>query len=140
MTIAGKQQQIIERFSTMGDWLDRYQYLIDLGKHHDGLRDEYKNEEYQLEGCQSQVWIRGQRHNGVLHVEADSDSMITRGILALLLESINDTPPSDIADADFSFLQTIGLSTNLSPSRANGLALMVRRLKRLGEENKAVRG
>lgn len=134
MSIKRNQEEIVSRFKTMGDWLDRYQYLIEVGKMHPPLDERYKTEDYQLEGCQSQVWMKGQCINGLLHIDADSDSMITRGILALLLNAVNDHPPKEIADADFSFLQTIGLSTNLSPSRANGLALMVRRLKRLGEE------
>jgi cysteine desulfuration protein SufE len=132
VTINEAQNKIIRDFAELDDWFDKYEYLIGLGKQHPSLDDQFKTDEYALDGCQSQVWIRHERNNGHLHFQADSDSVIIKGILSLLLQVLNDRPPADIAQADLQFLQEIGLINNLSPSRANGVATIVRHLQRCG--------
>jgi cysteine desulfuration protein SufE len=134
VTIKKAQEHIVDVFAGRGDWFDRYEYLIALGRSLAPLDERYKTEEYALGGCQSQVWIRAELEEGFLHIEADSDSLITRGILALLVKVVDRQPPGEIAAADLFFLKDIGLSTNLSPSRANGLELIVRRIRSLARE------
>jgi cysteine desulfuration protein SufE len=129
MTINEAQKQIIAQFAQFSDWLEKYEYLIGLGSRHAAMEQRLKTERNLLPGCQSQVWIRAELIDGRLHFEADSDSLIIRGILALLLQALNDQLPEDIATADLYFLREIGLSSNLSPSRANGVAAIIRRLQ-----------
>lgn len=135
MTVDEAQERVIEEFSHLPDWFDKYEYLIALGKKHPSMDERYKTEQYALPGCQSQVWIRAELNNGVLLYSADSDSVITKGILALLLRVVNNRPVAEIATAELYFTKAIGLSTNLSPTRANGLALIIRRLKQLSRDS-----
>ncbi len=134
MTIDERQQELAHDVAELGDWFEVYEYLIAQGRESPGLDDRFKTTEYALKGCQSQVWIRGELADGKLRLSADSDSLITKGILALLIRVLNDQPPSDIAAADLHIIDTMGLANNLSPSRANGVASIVRRLKELGRE------
>jgi cysteine desulfuration protein SufE len=140
VTIEDAQERVIEEFSHLPDWFDKYEYLIDRGKKHPPMDERYKTDEYALPGCQSQVWIRAEFDDGVVCYYADSDSVITKGILALLLQVVNNRPASAIANADIYFTKAIGLSTNLSPTRANGLALIIRRLKQLSRDYSEING
>jgi cysteine desulfuration protein SufE len=135
-TMRQAQSDIIDDFSQLGEWLDKYEYLVKLGKDHDGLEERYKTDDYAIAGCQSQVWILARKKNDRLFLNADSDSLITKGILALLLRVTDGRTPDEIADSDFFFLNEIGLSTNLSPARANGVNNIVGHIRRLAEENR----
>lgn len=135
-TMRKAQSDIIHDFSQLEEWLDKYEYLVKLGKAHDGVEERYKTDEYAISGCQSQVWIVAEKRNGRLSLNADSDSFITKGILALLLKVADGRTPDEIADSDFFFLNEIGLSTNLSPARANGVNNIVGHIRRLAEDNR----
>jgi cysteine desulfuration protein SufE len=128
------QARIIEEFSALDDSLDRYERLIDLGRRHDPPDEQLRSEEHAIPGCQSQVWIRAELRDGRLHLHADSDSMIIRGVLALLLRVLDGRRPAEVAAADLHFLKEVGLTTHLSPSRANGVATIVRHLQRSAAE------
>jgi cysteine desulfuration protein SufE len=132
MTIDEAQQKIIAEFGDMDDWLDKYQHLVHLAREHPS-DDNLRRPDHALPGCQSQVWIRSEMHDGTVHFFADSDSRIVQGILVLLLRVLNDQPPADIAAADLYFLRETGLETNLSPTRANGVATIVRHLQQSAE-------
>lgn len=135
MNIQEEQNRIIHEFSHLNDWLDKYQHLIELGKNHSSLNDAFKTDRYALAGCQSKVWIIGELMENRLRIRADSDSMITRGILALLIRVLNNRPPQEIAAAKLFFVEDIGLSTNLSPSRANGLALIIKTIRDIAQNH-----
>jgi cysteine desulfuration protein SufE len=132
MTIDETQRRIIEEFSGLGDWLDRYEHLIRLGKAHEPLDDRFKTDEYAMPGCQSQVWIRTEMNDGRLRFHADSDSLIIKGVLVLLLRALDRRAPADVATARLYFLEEIGLTTNLSPTRANGVATIIKHMQRWG--------
>lgn len=133
MTLNQIQDEIVADFSRFEDGMEKYEYLIGLGKRHPGLDDRWKTDDYAVPGCQANVWLRSERTDGRLHFWADSDSMINRGMLALLLRVFNDRPPGDIAAAELYFIQRIGLSDQLSPTRKNGLAVIVREIRRQGK-------
>lgn len=130
MPIDDIQDAIIEEMSTLTEWFDKYEHLIRLGRQYQPKDALLKCEENLIKGCQSRVWITATKTDGRLHLDADSDSMITRGIISLLLRVVSGQPPEAIINADLYFVREIGLSTNLSPSRANGLALIVQQMKR----------
>lgn len=133
ITLHEMQESIIAEFSQLDDWLEKYEHLVEEGR---GLPpppdDSFRTDENALVGCQSQVWIRAQEKDGQVSFSADSDSVIVKGILALLLRVLNERSRAEIALADLYFLREIGLSTHLSPARANGLALIVERMRELG--------
>ena len=133
MTINDIQEEIIEEFSTLDDWMDKYQLLIDLGGEQEPLDEKYKTEQNIIEGCQSRVWIQCDASDGedgkILHFQADSDALIVKGIIALLIRVINDQPAKEILNSDFHFIEAIGLKDHLSPTRSNGLLAMVKRIK-----------
>jgi cysteine desulfuration protein SufE len=129
MKINDIQEQIIEEMSRLDDWIAKYEYLIGLGKDLTPLTEDLRTEENALPGCQSNVWLIPEMAGDAMSYLADSDSLITRGILALLLRVLNHQPPREIVECDLYMLDRIGLSTNLSPSRANGLVAMVRQMK-----------
>ena len=133
MTINDIQEEIIEEFSALDDWMDKYQLLIDLGGEQEPLDEKYKTEQNIIEGCQSRVWIQCDASDGedgkVLHFQADSDALIVKGIIALLIRVINDQPAKEILNSDFHFIEAIGLKDHLSPTRSNGLLAMVKRIK-----------
>ncbi len=135
MTIDERQDGIIEEFSTLEDWFDKYEYLIALGKQAPVHDRELRSQNHALEGCQSNVWLRAKMDDGRLRLSADSDSTITRGMLVLLLRILDNQPPADIANARLFFLDALGLKTHLSPTRANGLATILREIKRLAEQH-----
>lgn len=132
MTIDEIQDAIVEEMSRLGDWMDKYEYLIGLGKAMPSADAGIRNEHNAMPGCQSDVWIRAELRSGTVRFSADSDSLITKGMLSLLIRVLNERSPAEIAGADLYFIVKTGLSTNLSPSRANGLALMVKRMKSYG--------
>ena len=128
MTIEESQQEIIEEFSEMDDWMDRYQLLIDMGEEQAPLPTEEKNESNLIDGCQSRVWIVCNEQNGRLHFRAESDALIVKGIIALLIRVINDHTPQEILDAKLHFIDDIGLREHLSPTRSNGLLAMIKQI------------
>lgn len=129
MTLTEKKQQIIDDFSLYDEWLDKYEYLIELGKALDPFPEEKKTEDRLIKGCQSRVWLDAEVDGGVLVLTADSDALITRGIISLLVSVYSGRTPAEILADDFSFLETIGLRDNLSPTRANGLVSMIETIR-----------
>lgn len=133
MSIAEVQDEIVRELSAKSDWLDKYSYLIDLGKKHPAMEEHLRSEENAIPGCQSRVWLVASPRNGSLDLSAASDSLIIAGILALLVRVYNHRPPQEVAQADPYFLKQTGLVAGLSPARASGLAAIVRRLRECGE-------
>ncbi len=129
MTIKEIQEEIIEEFSMFDDWMERYEYLIDLGKSLPIIETQYKLEENLIKGCQSQVWLHSELTDGVVKFTADSDAILTKGIIALLLRVFSDQNTKDILEADTLFIDEIGLKEHLSPTRANGLVSMIKQIK-----------
>ena len=123
------QQQIAEEFAFFGDWTERYQYLIDLGKQLPDFPEPYKSEEYRVHGCQSMVWLVPSGDASNMHFQASSDSAIVSGLIALVLRVYSDRPAAEIAATEPTFIGTIGLAKHLSPTRSNGLAAMLTKLK-----------
>ena len=131
MTINEIQDEVIEEFSEFDDWMDRYQMLIDLGNSQPKLDDKYKTEQNLIEGCQSRVWLQADMVNGLLHFQAESDALIVKGIVALLVRVLSDHTPAEILSADLYFIDRIGLREHLSPTRSNGLLAMLKQMKLL---------
>lgn len=129
MTLEQKQQDIIDEFAIYDDWMDKYEYIIELGKELPLIEDSKKTEDRLIEGCQSRVWVESEFIEGKMKFTADSDAIITKGIIALLIRVMNDESPEEIAKTDLHFISDIGLQEHLSPTRANGLVNMVKRLK-----------
>ena len=123
------QQEITEEFAFLGDWTERYQYLIDLGRQLPPFPDEYKTEAYRVHGCQSMVWLVPSGDASSMHFEAASDSAIVSGLIALVLRVYSDRPAAEILATEPAFIGTIGLAKHLSPTRSNGLAAMLAKLK-----------
>ena len=133
MTIQEAQRELIEEFGLFDDWTDKYEYIISMGKSLPLIDDSLKTDEYRIKGCQSQVWLdAGLNEEGNVVFKADSDAIITKGIIALLIRVLDGHAPMEIAEADMSFIDEIGLKEHLSPTRANGLAMMVKKLKMYG--------
>ena len=135
MTLEEKKQAVIEEFSMYDEWLDKYEYLIELGKSLEGLPEEKKTEDRLIKGCQSRVWLDCEKRDGVLYFDADSDAVITRGIIAMLVSVYSGRRASEILADDFSFLNDLGLKENLSPTRANGLVSMIATIRAKAAEN-----
>lgn len=129
VTIEERAREVVEEFGLFDDWMGKYEYLIDLGKSIPEIEDEYKTDDYKIKGCQSQVWIRPEMLDGLLYYKGDSDALITRGLVALLIRVLSGQPPQAVAEADLSFLDEIGMNEHLSPTRKNGLASMMKQLK-----------
>ena len=129
MTINETQDEIIEEFTALDDWMDRYQMLIDLGEEQAPLADVDKTEQNLIDGCQSRVWIVCEEKDGRLHFRADSDALIVKGLVALVLQVVNDHRPDEIYAADLYFIERIGLRDHLSPTRSNGLLAMVKQIR-----------
>jgi len=129
MTIQEIQADIIEEFSMFDDWEERYQYMIDLGKTLPLIDEKYKNEDHIIKGCQSRVWVHAEMKNGKIEFTADSDAIITKGIIAILIRVFSNQIPKDIIEANTDFIDKIGLKEHLSPTRANGLVSMIKQLK-----------
>ncbi len=124
-----RQQQIIDEFTQFDDWMDRYEYLIEIGKELPPMPQQYVTNQYLIKGCQSQVWLKADFNNGLLNFIADADAIITKGIVALLIRALNQLPPADIINAELYFVDKIGLRQNLSPTRSNGLNAMIKQIK-----------
>ena len=129
MTINETQDKVIEQFEDFADWMDKYQMLIDLGSELDALDEQYKSESNLIDGCQSRVWIQCDVKEGQLFFTADSDALIVKGIIALLIQVLSGHTAKEILDADLYFIDRIGLREHLSPTRSNGLLAMVKRIK-----------
>lgn len=128
-TINEIQDEIVEDFSMFEDWDDKYEYLIDYGKSLPLIDEKYKNDEYRIHGCQSRVWLFAEVKNGILNFYADSDAIITKGVVGLLIKVLSGHSPQEVIDADLYFLRKIGLQEHLSPTRANGLVSMIKQIK-----------
>lgn len=129
MTINERQDEIIEEFQAFDDWMDKYQLLIDLGNEQKPLDEKYKTEQNLIDGCQSRVWLQADYADGHIHFQAESDALIVKGIVALLIRVLNDATPQEILDADLYFIEEIGLKEHLSPTRSNGLLAMVKQMR-----------
>ena len=129
MTINEIQDEIIEEFSGLDDWMDKYQLLIDLGNEQAPLDEQYKTESNLIDGCQSRVWLQADFANGLIHFSAESDALIVKGIVSLLIRVLSDHTPQEILDADLYFIDEIGLKEHLSPTRSNGLLAMIKQIR-----------
>ena len=129
MTLNEIQDEIVDDFELFDEWMDKYNYLIELGNQLEPLNPKHKNNEYLIEGCQSKVWLHAELDNGKVMFTADSDAILTKGIVAILLRVFNNQKPAAILDADLYFIDEIGLKEHLSPTRANGLVSMIKQIK-----------
>lgn len=129
MTINEIQDEIIEEFSDVDDWMHRYAMIIDLGNSLPPIDEKYKTPQHLIEGCQSRVWLNAEERDGKVYYTADSDAIIVKGIIAMLIKVLNGHTPAEITDADLYFIERIGLAENLSPTRSNGLLAMLKQMK-----------
>lgn len=129
MTINDIQDQIIEEFTGLDDWMDRYALLIDLGNDLPAFPTEYRTDNNLIEGCQSKVWLQADMQEGKVHFQGDSDAILVKGIVALLIRVLDNQEPKDIIDADLYFIDRIGLKEHLSPTRSNGLLAMLKQMR-----------
>ena len=134
-TLEEAKQAVIEDFSMYDEWLDKYEYLIELGKELQAYPEEARTEDRLIKGCQSRVWLDWKMENGALLFRADSDAIITKGIISLLIRVYSGRTPAEIAADDFRFIESLGLKENLSPTRANGLVSMIETIRRAAREN-----
>ena len=128
MTINEQQDAIIDEFADMDDWMDRYQLLIDMGNELEALDEKYKTNQNLIDGCQSRVWVQCDYRDGRLYFQADSDALIVKGIIALLIQVLSGHTPAEILDTDLYFIDRIGLRDHLSPTRSNGLLAMIKQI------------
>ncbi len=135
MSIIDKQEAIVKEMKDLDEWFDKYEYIIKLGRQLDHMDSVYRTDENSISGCQSKVWMVGEEKKGLLYFSADSDTLITKGIISLILNVCNQESARTIVEADFYFLDKIGLNSNLSPSRANGVASIVKRIKDIGKSH-----
>jgi len=133
LTLEEKKQAVIEDFSLYDEWLDKYEYLIELGKSLEAYPEDKKTEDRLIKGCQSRVWLDYILQDGKIYFQADSDAIITKGIISLLIGVYSGRTPEEIASDDFAFIEKIGLKENLSPTRANGLVSMIDTLRTVAE-------
>ena len=129
MTIEETQQDIIDEFSDMEDWMDKYAYIIDLGNAVPPIDEKYRTPEHLIEGCQSRVWLNAELEDGKVIFTADSDAIIVKGIISLLIKVLSGHTPDEILESDLHFIDAIGLAEHLSPTRSNGLAAMVKQMR-----------
>lgn len=129
MTIDQKQDEIIAEFSDIEDWMDRYGYIIDLGNALPSIDEQYKTPAHLIEGCQSRVWLNAELKEGRVYYTADSDAIIVKGIISMLIDVLSGHTPDEILNCDLHFIDAIGLSTHLSPTRSNGLLAMVKQMR-----------
>lgn len=134
MTIAQKQEELVEAFSEFDEWLDKYEFLIEMGKALPAFEEEKKTDGRLIKGCQSRVWLDARQEDGKVVFSADSDAIITRGIIAMLIGVYSGRTPQEILSSDDCFIDRIGLRENLSPTRQNGLLSMMQTIRRLAEE------
>lgn len=138
MTINEIQNEIIEDFELFDNWEDRYTYIIELGKKLIGVENEYKTEENRIKGCQSNVWIYTDFKDGIVSFKGDSDALIVKGLVSLLIKVLSEQNPKDIAESDLYFIDKIGMKQHLSMTRSNGLASMIKQMKMYGLAYQAV--
>lgn len=129
MNIKEKEQEIIDEFAVYDDWMDKYEYIIELGKEMPKIEEQFKTKDRLIKGCQSQVWLHADCNENKMRFSADSDAIITKGIIALLIRVVNNESPADVARSEFKFIKEIGLQEHLSPTRSNGLVSMVKEMK-----------
>ncbi|MCR4825037.1 MAG: SufE family protein [Bacteroidales bacterium] len=134
-TLQEAQSEVVEEFSMYDEWLDKYEYLIDLGHNLEPFPEELKTEDRLIKGCQSRVWLDASVENGRIHFRADSDAIITKGIISLLIGVYSGRTAREIAADDFSFVEQLGLRENLSPTRANGLASMIATIRETARQH-----
>ena len=132
MSINEIQEEIISEFALFPDWMGKYEYIIDLGKNLPLIDGQYKDEDHLIKGCQSKVWLHADEQHGKVIFTADSDAIITKGIIALLIRVLNDQPVKEVAQADLYFVDQIGLKEHLSQTRSNGLVSMIKQMKLYG--------
>ncbi len=132
MTINEIQDLIIEEFSAFEDWMDRYEYIIELGNELEPYDERFKTPSNLIQGCQSRVWLNGEYNEGKVYFTADSDAIITKGIISLLIKVLSGRTPEEVMHAELYFIERIGLKENLSPTRANGLVSMIKNMKAYG--------
>jgi cysteine desulfuration protein SufE len=128
-TIKEIQEEIIEEFGMFDDWMQKYEYLIDLGKELPSIEEKYKTDDNLIKGCQSRVWLHAREENGNIFYTADSDAIMTKGIIAILIRVLSGKNANDIANSELEFINEIGLKEQLSPTRANGLLSMIKQMK-----------
>ena len=129
MKIKDIQEEIVDEFSMFDDWMERYEYIIELGKKLPLIQEEFKTDSNLIKGCQSKVWLQGEQNNDKIVFTADSDAILTKGIIAILIRTFSNQSATDILDADMDFIDQIGLKEHLSPTRANGLVSMIKNIK-----------
>ena len=129
MSIVDNEKEIIEDFALFSDWEDKYEYIISLGKELPLISEQYKNEEHLVRGCQSRVWLHAEKQGENIVFTADSDAIITKGLIALLVKVFSNQPAKEVAKTDLAFIDTIGLKEHLSPNRSNGLVSMIQKMK-----------
>ena len=129
MNIKDIQEEIVDEFSMFDDWMERYEYIIELGKNLPLIKEEFKTENNLIKGCQSKVWLHGEKNGDKIVFTADSDAILTKGIIAILIRTFSNQKASDILEADMGFIDEIGLKEHLSPTRANGLVSMIKNIK-----------
>ncbi|MGQ1890372.1 SufE family protein [Thermophagus sp. OGC60D27] len=129
MTINEKQDQIIEDFSALDDWMDKYSLLIELGNELDAFDENHRTDQNLIDGCQSKVWLHAEMKNGKIELQGDSDAIIVKGIVALLLRALSGHTPDEILNAELYFVDKVGLKEHLSPTRSNGLVAMIRQIR-----------
>ncbi|SDW15629.1 SufE family protein [Flavobacterium degerlachei] len=129
MKIKDIQEEIVDEFSMFDDWMERYEYIIELGKNLPLIQEEFKTEDKLIKGCQSKVWLQGEQSEDKIVFTADSDAILTKGIIAILIRTFSNQSATDILEADMNFIDEIGLKEHLSPTRANGLVSMIKNIK-----------
>ncbi|HEY4618168.1 MAG TPA: SufE family protein [Flavobacterium sp.] len=129
MKIKDIQEEIVGEFSMFDDWMERYEYIIELGKNLPLIKEEFKTEDNLIKGCQSKVWLQGEQNDDKIVFTADSDAILTKGIIAILIRTFSNQSAADILEADMGFIDEIGLKEHLSPTRANGLVSMIKNIK-----------
>ncbi|HIP36113.1 MAG TPA: SufE family protein [Crocinitomix sp.] len=129
MTIEEKEKEIIDDFAIYEDWMEKYEYIIELGKDLSIISDEYKTEEHIIKGCQSQVWLHAEKEDNKIYYTADADAIIAKGIISLLIQVLSGQTADEILDAKLNFIKEIGLQEHLSPTRSNGLVAMIKQMK-----------
>lgn len=135
-TLKERQDELVEEFSMFDDWLDKYEYLIDLGKNLEPFSEELKTDDRLIKGCQSRVWLDAEAKDGVIVFRADSDAIISKGIISMLISVYSGRSAAEIAEDDFSFVDRLGLKENLSPTRANGLVSMLETIRTIAQNNR----
>lgn len=129
MTLTEKQNEIVEEFAFFDDWMDKYEHIISKGKELQPLEEQYKKDDNLIKGCQSNLWLHAEKKDGLIHFSADSDAIIAKGLVALMLEVFNHRTPEEIVNEEIFFIEKIGLKSHLSPTRSNGLHSLLKQIK-----------